>query len=55
MAEKDKSQVRVEFEGALLDKVEALKKYYGIQSNAELVRVLVNECARQLDFKKARN
>lgn len=48
MSDKDKLQVRVEFEGLLLEKVEALKKYYGVQSNAELVRVLVNEKARQL-------
>lgn len=48
MAEKENVQVRVEFEGEMLRKVEALKKYYGVQSTAELVRVLVTEQARQL-------
>jgi metal-responsive CopG/Arc/MetJ family transcriptional regulator len=48
VSDKDKVQVRVEFEGELLEKVDALKKYYGVQSYAELVRVLINEQSRQL-------
>ncbi len=42
-------QVKLEFEGEILEKVNALKKHYGVQSDAELVRVLVNESARQLN------
>ena len=49
MNEKDKVQVRVELEGELLEKVDALRKYYGIQGYAELVRVLVNERYRKLN------
>jgi hypothetical protein len=49
MAENGKVQVQVEFEGEILAKVEALKKYYGTQSNAELIRVLVSENTRQLN------
>ncbi|MCL5877324.1 MAG: hypothetical protein M1540_05880 [Candidatus Bathyarchaeota archaeon] len=49
MAANGKVQVQVEFEGESLNKVEALKKYYGVESDAELVRVLVNEKARQLN------
>ncbi len=46
---RDATQVSVEIEGDLKRKVDALKKYYGVQSSAELVRVLVNERARQLN------
>jgi metal-responsive CopG/Arc/MetJ family transcriptional regulator len=49
VADKEKIQVRVELEGELLEKVEVLKKYYGVQSYTELIRVLVNEQARQLN------
>lgn len=48
--EKETSQVRVEFEGDLLNKVNSLKKYYGILSSAELIRLLVNDRARQLNL-----
>ena len=48
MVEK-RASVKLEFEADLLEKANALKKYYGVQSNAELVRVLVNERARQLN------
>jgi hypothetical protein len=40
--------VKLYFEADLLEKVTALKKYYGVQSSTELVIVLVNEKARQL-------
>ena len=46
---KGATQVSVELEGDLKSKVEALKKYYGIQSDVELVRILVNEKAGQLN------
>ncbi len=46
---KEEKPVKLVFEGDILDKVNALKKYYGVQSSAELVRVLVNERARQLN------
>lgn len=49
MVEKQGASVKLEFEADLFEKVNALKKYYGVQSNAELVRVLVNERARQLN------
>ncbi len=42
------TQVNVELEEDLKRKIEALKKYYGIQNNAELIRVLVNEKAQLL-------
>ncbi len=45
----DVTQVSVDLEGDLKRKVDALKKYYDIQSSAELVRVLVNEKAQQLN------
>ncbi len=41
--------VNLEFEVDLIEKVNALKKYYGVQSSAELIRVLVNEKAKQLN------
>ncbi|MCL5876506.1 MAG: hypothetical protein M1540_01680 [Candidatus Bathyarchaeota archaeon] len=41
--------VKLGFEADLLKKVNALKKYYDVQSDAELVRVLVNEKARHLN------
>ncbi len=49
MNEKEKIQVRVELEGDLLDKVNTLKKFYGIESYAELVRLLLNERYRNLE------
>ncbi|MCL5876695.1 MAG: hypothetical protein M1540_02660 [Candidatus Bathyarchaeota archaeon] len=50
MNDKDNSgQVCVEFIGEFKEKFEALKKYYGIQNDAELVRVLINEKARHLN------
>jgi|GEM_PF-5864399 hypothetical protein len=48
MSEK-KTQVKLEFESDLLKKANALKKYYALQNNAELVRVLVNEKTQQLN------
>ena len=45
----DINQVCVEFIGEFKEQFETLKKYYDIQSDAELVRVLVDEKARQLN------
>ncbi len=51
MSDKDDiNQVLVEFIGEFKEKLETLKKYYGVQSNAELVKVLVNEKAQQLNI-----
>jgi hypothetical protein len=49
MTKNGRLQIRAKFEGKSLDKLEALKNHYGVQSDAELVRVLVNEKARQLN------
>ena len=48
MVEK-RAPIKLKFEADLLEKVNALKKYYGIRSDGELVRVLVNENTRQLN------
>ena len=48
MVEK-RAPIKLKFEADLLEKVNALKKYYGIRSDAELVRVIVNERTRQLN------
>jgi hypothetical protein len=42
MTEKsDAPQVRVVFEGELRKRFEAVKRYYGIAQNADLIRMLV--------------
>jgi hypothetical protein len=46
-------QVRVEFEGELQKRFEILKKYYGLENNTELVRILINEKYKQLFPKEA--
>ena len=35
--------VRVEFKGETLQRFEAVKKYYGLEDNTEVLRILVNE------------
>ena len=45
----DINQVCVEFIGEFKEKFETLKKHYDIQSDAELVKILVDEKARQLN------
>jgi hypothetical protein len=47
------SQVRVELEGELKRRFEILKKYYGLENNTELVRILLNEKYKQLFPKEA--
>lgn len=42
------SQVRVEFEGELLKRFEIIKKFYGLENNTEVIRVLLNEKYKQL-------
>ena len=37
----DAPQVRVVFEGELKKRFEAVKRYYGIERNADLIRMLV--------------
>ena len=56
MVEKDKVQVRVQVEGDLLEKFDALRSFYGVQGYAELVRIIVNERYRLLqDSEKEEN
>jgi hypothetical protein len=45
---KRKARPIIKFEPDLVKKANILKKYYDIQSNAELVSVLVNEKTQQL-------
>jgi hypothetical protein len=49
MAEKEKTRIQIAYEGKSIDKIQALKKYYGIQNTAELIKILVNERAQQLN------
>lgn len=46
--ERETIQVRVLLEGELLEKVEAIRKYYGLVHYADLVRLLFNEKYNQL-------
>jgi hypothetical protein len=39
-----------ESEPNLLEKTNALKKYYRVQTNKELIKILVNEKAQQLNL-----
>ncbi len=48
MVKKGKKECIVKFQDESLKKMEALKKYYKIQDNAELIKILVNEKAQQL-------
>jgi hypothetical protein len=49
----EKMNVRVEFEGDLLKKLDALKAYYGVENYTDLIRLLVNDKHRQLFPKEA--
>lgn len=40
---KRKLTVRVDLEGEILDKFEALQKRYGVKSAAEVVRILITQ------------
>jgi len=46
-------QVRVEFSGELLKRLEIIRKYYGIENATEVIRVLVNDKYKQLFPKEA--
>lgn len=48
----DKVNVRVEFEGDSLKRLDKLKKYFGVENYTDLIRVLVNEKYRQLSEKE---
>ena len=41
-------QVRVEFEGDLLTRLERLKKYYGVENYTDLIRLVVKDKDRQI-------
>jgi len=41
MSKKEKPQVRVVFEGEMAKRFEAVKNFYGLQKNADLIRLLV--------------
>jgi len=49
----DTLQVRVEFEGELLKRLQTLKDYYALENATELIRVLVQEKYKQLFPKEA--
>jgi hypothetical protein len=51
--EETTSQVRVELEGELQRRFGILKKYYGLENNTELVRVLINDKYKQMFPKEA--
>jgi len=44
----DKVNVRVEFEGGSLKRLDILKKYFGVENYTDLIRVLVNDKYRQI-------
>jgi hypothetical protein len=45
--------VRVEFEGNLLKKLNALKGYYGVENYTDLIRLLVSDKHKQIFPKEA--
>jgi hypothetical protein len=47
----DKLQLGVILEGEVKKRFEAIKKYYGLQKNADLVRLLVTQKCEQLGIK----
>jgi hypothetical protein len=48
----DKIQLGVVLEGEVKKRFEAIKKYYGLQKNADLIRLLLTEKYEELRFKK---
>jgi hypothetical protein len=48
-----KMNVRVEFEGEILQRLDCLKAYYGVENYTDLIRILVNDKHRQLFPKEA--
>jgi len=43
-------QVRVVFDGIMRERFEKIKRYYGLQKNADLIRLLVTEKHEKLDL-----
>ncbi len=48
MSEEDKVQIGVMLEGEVKKRFEAIKKYYGMEKNADLIRVLLKEKYEEL-------
>jgi hypothetical protein len=53
VAKQEPTQVRVEMEGELQRRFGILKKYYGLENNTEIVRLLINEKYAKLFPKEA--
>jgi hypothetical protein len=49
MIKKEKNLVTLKVSKGFLEKINALKKYYRVQTDAELVRILINEKILQPD------
>ncbi len=47
-SEKDKSEIRVALEGKFHEKLEALKEYFGILNNTEIIRFLITKTYREV-------
>ena len=50
---KEEDLVHLELEGVLLKRFEVIKKYYGLEDNDEVIRVLLDKKYEQLFPKKA--
>jgi hypothetical protein len=48
MSEEETIQVRVELEGDLLKKAKDLRKFYGVERYADLVRLILTEKHREI-------
>ncbi|MGQ4876040.1 MAG: hypothetical protein ACP6IY_18395 [Promethearchaeia archaeon] len=44
----DKIEIRVRLDKDFKDKIEKLKKFYGIKNNTELIRLLITEKYRDI-------
>jgi len=51
MKQEKNPQVRVVFNGEMKDRFEAVKKHYGMQNNADVIRLLVTEEFEKLGFR----
>jgi hypothetical protein len=49
VAKQSELQVQIQLDSDLKRKADALKKYYNVQNNTELIKILVNEKAQQLN------
>jgi hypothetical protein len=50
MSKTPSTKAKLKIEPDLLEKANALKKYYGIQNNNELIKILVTEKTQQLNL-----